>query len=306
MKTKQITLGLASLVMVASLAFTSCKKKDKTTAQEPDTDQSTAKDNNTSESIDNDMLSMGSQVCDNGSLQTYRTNETTDLAGITTATVTITGSVVTVDFGTYPATTTGSDNRVRSGKLIYTYSGASHYRKPGFTMSVATTTTSPYVVDGNTVTIVNKTITNTTPSSILTGTNPGTNLTWAVSANISIAKSGGGNISWSCNRTKELINTNDPACYQGQSLPIIWTAAKIKINGNANGTNTIGESFSAVATNCVRDFTCPAGLRRHFVSGQIAYTPGSKPSRVIDYGSGACDNNATLTVNGQTYAITLP
>jgi hypothetical protein len=307
---KQLTLGIASAVMVASLTFTSCRKKS-TESVKPDTDQSTAKDNNISESINNDIVSMGSQVADNSTLQTFKTSQVTDLLGISTASVSITGSTITVDFGTFPATTTGQDGRVRSGQLIYDYSASTpststRYRNPGFKMSVKTTAASPYVVDGNTVTIVNKTVQNTTPSSIPTGTNPGTNLTWAINANVTIAKLGGGSINWTCNRTKELLNTNDSACYHGQSSAITWGLAKIKINGSATGTNVSGENFSVVATNLVRDFTCPVGLRRHFVSGQVAYTPGNKLTRVIDYGSGTCDNNATLTVNSVTYLITLP
>jgi hypothetical protein len=307
MKTKQITLGLTSIIMVASLAFTSCRKRDKTEPQEPDTDQTTAKDNNLSESINSDIEAMGSQVSENGSLSTYKVAEATELAGISAATITIVGKVITVDFG---ASTTGLDGRVRSGKIVYDYSASTpttaiRYRNPGFSMSVSTQS---YVVDGNKVNIVSKTITNTTPLTIPTGTNPGTNLTWAINANVSIIKGdGSGTISWTCSRTKELMNTSDANCYKGQSLPIDWTKAKVKINGSASGTNKSGEGYSAVATNLIRDFNCPTGLRRHFIGGSIAYTPGSKPTRTINYGDGVtCDNNATLEVNGQTYAITLP
>lgn len=312
MKTKQITLGLASLIMVASLAFTSCRKKDKTDPVEPDTDQTTAKDNNLSESINSDIEAMGSQAAENNtgsssSLSTYKTVESSELAGISAATISVVGKVITVDFG---ASTTGLDGRVRSGKIIYDYSASTpttaiRYRNPGFSLSVSTQS---YVVDGNKVNIISKTITNTTPLSLPTGTNPGTNLTWAINANVSIIKGdGSGTISWTCNRTKELTNTSNPLCYKGQSLPIDWTKAIVKLNGSASGTNKSGESYSAVATNLIRDFNCPTGLRRHFIGGQIAYTPGSKPTRVIDYGDGVtCDNNAILTVNGNAYAITLP
>ncbi len=312
MKTKQITLSLASIIMVASLAFTSCRKKDKTEPQEPDTDQTTAKDNNLSESINSDIEAIGSQASENNtgsssSLNTYKVAEATELAGISAATITVVGKKITIDFG---ASTTGLDGRVRSGIIIYDYSAttsttAIRYRNPGFNLSVSTQS---YIVDGNQVNIISKTIANTTPSTIPTGTNPGTNLTWAINANVSIIKAGGaGTIAWICSRTKELTNTSNPACYKGQSLAIDWTKAIIKINGTATGTNKNAESFSAVATNLIRDFNCPTGLRRHFIGGQIAYTPGSKPTRVIDYGDGVtCDNNATLTVNGTTYAITLP
>lgn len=310
MKTKQITLRIASLFMIASLAFTSCRKKDKTPAQEPDTDQTTAKDNNLSESINSDIESMGSQASENSALTTFKTSEVVELAGISAATVSIVGKVITVNFGPSTSTIASLDGRVRTGIIIYDYSASTQttairYRNPGFSMSVSTQS---YIVDGNQVNINSKTITNTTPLTISTGTNPGTNLTWAINANVSIIKAGGaGTISWTCNRTKELTNTSDPNCYKGQSLAIDWTKAKIKINGSASGINKNGEGYSAVATNLVRDFNCPIGLKRHFIGGEIAYTPDSKPTRVINYGDGiTCDNNATLTVNGQVFVITLP
>ena len=172
-------------------------------------------------------------------------------------------------------------------------------------------TSSGYSVDGNQVNIINKTVTNTTPSSVSGQTvYTGTNLTWNISANISITKSNSETISWTCNRTKELINSNDNTCYNGQYVGINWTKAKIKLNGTASGVNAKNENYTAVATDLVRDFTCSpdaAHPHRHpFTSGKIAYTPGSRPTRTIDYGNGACDLNATVTINGATYAITLP
>jgi hypothetical protein len=165
-------------------------------------------------------------------------------------------------------------------------------------------------VDGYQVNILNKTITNTTPSSIPSGLNPGTNLTWAITANVSIIKpNNGGAITWSCARTKELVNTSDSSCYRGQGLHIIWSRAIVKLNGNTSGTNAKQEQFSATATNLVRDFGCaPDALRpmRHpFVSGTIIYTPGSRPLRTIDFGSGACDLNATITIKNRTFSIVL-
>jgi hypothetical protein len=123
-------------------------------------------------------------------------------------------------------------------------------------------------------------------------------------------KPDGKTISWQGERTKELINTSDPACYKGQSLPIDWTKAKIRLNGEVNGQNARGENYSAKATNLVRDFTCsPNGNQPHrhpFISGKLVYQPGSRAARTIDFGNGSCDFNITITVNGQTYAYTLP
>ncbi|MBL7931943.1 MAG: hypothetical protein JNL60_08575, partial [Bacteroidia bacterium] len=222
-------------------------------------------------------------------------------------TVTVVNKVITVDFGTGIVCL---DGRTRSGKLIYDFStsasGAMFYRNPGFIMKVSSQN---YVVEGYAINIINKTITNTTPPTIPSGTNPGTNLTWAITANVSITRPNGGTISWTCSRTKELINTSDSLCYRGQNLHIIWSLAKVKLNGTTTGTNANNETFSATATNLVRDFSCsPVTLRpmRHpFISGTLVYTPGSRPTRTIDFGTGTCDALATLTINNRTFSITL-
>ncbi|PBQ31261.1 hypothetical protein CNR22_05610 [Sphingobacteriaceae bacterium] len=313
-RTSKISMGLAVIFTVASLSFSSCRKKDKEETIAEDTEQSTATDNNVAESYVADIESMGSQVSDNGSLSTYKTSGPSSVEALEAsgcAAVTVNNQVVTIDFGTSGCI--GKDGRTRTGKLIYDFSGsasgATRYRNPGFNMSV---TSQNYVVDGYAVTIISKSVSNITSSSIPSTANPGTNLKWSVVANISIVKpNSGGTISWSCNRTKELMNTGDTLCYKGQAMPIDWTKAMVKINGSASGVNAKGENFTANATNLVRDFNCApdpvSRPHRHpFISGTIAYTPGSRPLRTIDFGNGACDMAATVTINGRVFNITLP
>lgn len=47
------------------------------------------------------------------------------------------------------------------------------------------------------------------------------------------------------------------------------------------------------------------GCRRHFVQGTFDLTPSNKPTRHIDFGSGTCDDIATVTINNHTYTIHL-
>jgi hypothetical protein len=316
MKISKITLGLASVLVAGSLVFTSCRKKTTVKDEPIDNEQGTTADNHLAEGSANDVLSMGSQLSENnGSLTTFKATQNEALFALAGATI-IAGSPVgtpptvltyTVDFGATGIL--GSDGRTRTGKLFFDFSGstnnAKRYRNPGFKMVVSS---SNYFVDGNAVNIT-KTVTNTSPLSVIGETAFSTNLTWAITANVSIVKaSSGGTVNWSCSRTKELINTNEAACYGGQGIAIDWTKAKVKLNGNANGVNNKGENFTVVATDLVKFFTCAPGTNPHrhpFVSGTILYTPGSRPARLIDYGNGACDFNATVTIKGQTYAITL-
>jgi hypothetical protein len=326
MKTTKITLASAVLLVAASLLLMDCKKKTKeTNPSEPDNEQSSASDNAMAENNSNDVLSMGSQLSENsGTLSTYRmigtnNNQVVEVSGeefglaATCATIAIGPGTValtyTINFGTTGCV--GLDGKTRKGMLMYDFTqsapGANRYRKPGFKMLV---TSSGYSVDGNAISIT-KTVTNTSPAAIATETAySGTNLTWSIVSNLTINKVAGGTITWGCNRTQELTNSNDPTCYHGQQQAITWTQAKIKLNGTASGTNASNESYTAVATNLLRDFTCspdPQHIHHHpFVSGTIDYTPGQRATRHIDYGNGGCDLNATVTINGQTFTLTLP
>ncbi|MCA0430073.1 MAG: hypothetical protein LCH32_06175 [Bacteroidetes bacterium] len=308
---KNIKLSLA-IILISGIAITSCKKRDTKKEEERDTEQATVSDNNTAENISSDVDVMGSQVSENGNVTTFRSSSTDLLIAASCATVTsaFNGTAITtatVDFG---SSCVGKDGRTRSGKLFYDFTGstsnAKFYRNPGFKMVV---TSQNYLVDGNSVSIT-KTVTNTTPVSIGTGTNPGTNLTWQITGNVTIVKANNeGTITRSCNRTKTLLNTNDANVYKGQFLAIDWTKAIIQLNGTANGTNAKGENFSVTATNLVRDFNCaPDPLRPHrhpFISGTLQYTPGNRPTRYVDFGNGACDFGAIVTIEGQQFSISL-
>jgi len=319
MKTKKLILGVTFLFIAGSLALTSCRKREKTEEKPPDNEQTTANDNANTENISNDIVSIGSELSETGTLTQYKSSDNAGLTGILSiascATVTgVAGLTFTVDFGTTGCE--GLDKRIRKGKLIFDRSGSNpitsiNYRNPGYKMVI---TSQGYIVDDNLVSVNGKTVTNTTSNSIGSGTPTigSVNLTWNIKSNITVTKSDGGIINWTCDRTKELTNTNVAAdnCYHGQTLAIDWSKAKIKLNGSASGTNTKGEAYTAVATNLVRDFNCtPSALqpKRHpFISGTIEYKPGTRATRLFDYGSGGCDFNATVTINGVTYAITLP
>lgn len=307
----KFSMAVAITVAILSLTFSSCRKQEEKQTPEEDTEQNTATDNNNAENFVADIESMGSQVSENGSLA-FRTSGTNEISleMSPSATVTIIGKIITVDFGSVGIV--GKDGRTRTGKLIYDFSAslpasALYYRNPGFAMNISSQN---YVVDGYQVNIANKTVSNTTPNTIPATVNPGTNLTWAITANVSIVKpNNAGTISWACARTKELINTSDSNCYHGQNQTISWNLAKIRLSGNASGTNAKGEQFTAVANNLVREMTCSPDvnrpMRHPFVSGTITYSPGSRPTRLVDFGNGACDLNATVTIKGKVHNIVL-
>lgn len=312
------TTKLAALALATLVAFSSCRKKEKeAVVEQEDTEQTTANENNLAESIASDIELMGSQVSESGSLTSFRSsgeNVAASELGLASGCATVSGvgtKTVIVDFGS--GCTSPLDGRTRSGQITYNFSASNpttaiYYRNPGFSMNVST---SNYVVDGYQVNILYKTITNTTPGNIPQGPNPGTNLTWSISASLSITKPNGGVIAWTCNRSKELVNTSNANCYQGQSSPIIWSQAKVQLNGSASGTNAQGETYTSVATNLLRDMTCspdPNRPGRHpFISGTLTYTPGNRPTRTVNFGNAnSCDLNAVLSIGNNTFNIVLP
>ncbi|MDI9340362.1 MAG: hypothetical protein QM534_07285 [Sediminibacterium sp.] len=302
MKTGKISIRLAIAALSLSLLAVSCRKKEKEDNEPLDNEQVTASDQNDAEQNANDIDNIGSQA-----IETYTNNFMygREMSGNLTggATITLGAQTCTVDFGTTGVI--GNDGKTRTGKLFYDWSastnGATKYRHPGFKYTV---TSSNYVVDGNQVNVINKTVENITAVSNGTFNPATTNLKWSVNANISMVKSGA-TITWNCSRTKELINTSDPNVYSGTTNPIAWSLAKIKLNGNSSGVNKKGESYTAVATDLVRDYTCQTGGRHRFVSGILEYTPGTRRTRRIDFGNGACDNIATVTIVGTNISFTI-
>ena len=103
-----------------------------------------------------------------------------------------------------------------------------------------------------------------------------------------------GVISWNSTRTRKWIlgqNTTWP----------IWSDDVYLISGSASGTNAKGNSFDVVITNDLRiELNC-----RWIVSGTLEITPEDGDTRTLDYGSGNCDDQATLTIKNKTYDITL-
>ena len=304
MITKKVSLAILAIALVGTAAVSSCKKKTTTTTPTPvvDSDQSGSSANSTAESISSDVISMGSEACDissNGSLSNYRLDNTSNLSCATVIRDTLNKTVtVTFNGGTC------LDGKIRTGSLIYNYSnssnGAKRYRHPGFNLSV---TSNNYLVDGNGVTINNKTISNTTP----VGFNPlTTNETWSISASITINLVSGGSINWSCDRVKTLLNTS--TTYSNAATPIIWSMARIGFTGSASGTRSSGETFtSSISSQLVRDFgTCSISGKHPFIQGILVYTPSGKSARTIDYGNGTCDLNATVTINNVSYPFILP
>lgn len=312
------------LVVLTVVALSGCKKEKE---EEIDKDTMGAEDNAYAESVSSDIEVIGSQAADGGSsLSNFRIG---DASAVLSSCATITHDtllrIVTVTFNGG----TCLDGRTRSGVLTFDYSASpaasKHYRDPGFTCTV---TSNNYVVEGNQVSIINKTITNTTNGGDPFTFNPATtNETWHITADISITRTSGAVITWNCDRTKTLLNTstvcpasdfvNFPA---NDNTPINWPQARVGITGSASGSRTYNsnsETFTLTITSqLVRDFGACSDAGHHpFFMGTMERTSSVRPTRTLNFGSNAagqinneCDRYVliTFTVNGNPYSIVRP
>jgi PBP1b-binding outer membrane lipoprotein LpoB len=288
MKTRKFLFATLLISLTASTLFTSCRKNDE------DNETGAATDNAFAEANFNDVANIADQAGFNGNTSTYRTGQ--DDGTLLSACATVTRDTanssnpdtITVDFGS--TNCLSLDGRYRRGKIVITYSGGQNYRDSGL---VATIVPQNYFVNDNGISGT-KTITNR--GHITNG-----KLTWdVVTSGTVVLANNGGTITWNSTKTKVLLAGE--TYYNG---PITWQTAKVGITGSANGTSAQGESFTAnITSQLIRDFSCTAN-RKHFVQGTFDFTPGSRPTRTVDFGNGACDNTATVTINNNTYTITL-
>ncbi|MFN0031682.1 MAG: hypothetical protein ACKVOR_05945, partial [Flavobacteriales bacterium] len=69
-----------------------------------------------------------------------------------------------------------------------------------------------------------------------------------------------------------------------------------EITGGANGVNRFGNPYTVSITSALRvELICP-----WIVSGALTIAPQNNDVRVVNFGSGDCNNGFTVTVNGET------
>lgn len=289
MKTKQLFLSASVLLMAGALSITGCRKEKEPT----DNDTSGASDNALAEKSFEDIGQISNEAA-SGSMSSYRTG---DYQGPFAPCATITHDTVlnkiTVDFGSTNCLC--YDGRYRRGKLFISYNNA--YLPEPYTYwdtltQISITTADPsdgtnsYFVNDHQV-IGTKTVTNK-------GHNLAGHMNWDVNVSGQIIKpSGQGTITWTSTRNREWL--------QGESTPT-WTDDVYGITGSASGTSASGNPFNAVITSqIIRKLSC-----RWFSAGTFDFTPGTKPTRHVDFSppsGGACDNVAVVTINGHPYTI---
>ena len=288
MKTKQLILGAAVLVMAASFSLTGCRKD-----RDNDNDTSGAEDNALADKSFEDMGQISNEAA-NGSVGSFKMG---DNDGIMSVCATVTHdtalNTILVDFGSTNCLC--NDGRYRRGKIYISYSNASKPEPYSYwdsltTITITTSPTDDYFVDDNQIK-GSKTVTNN-------GHNGAGHMNWSVTVNGTVVKANNqGTVAWTSTRNLEWL--------AGETTPFIWIDDEYGVTGSCSGTSAKGTPFSVnITSQLVRKIACP----KHFVTGTFDFTPGSKPVRQVDFSppsNGACDNIATVTINGKTYTVTM-
>jgi len=284
------------LMAVISLVLGSCKKSDvaNVTASNDSkaatlSDSSTVAENVYYDVLNNAFVGYSDNASSMGVSQSGKTTIlSTGTEGIGTghlscAIYTISDTVhgqypktLTLDFGTGCASI---DGIIRTGKLIYTFSGPLF--TPGTTVTVSF---NQYTVNGYGIQGTYAITNNSTQS--------GVSFTTLVTNGI-LTCPDATNFHYSHNKTYTQT--------AGASTPFDISDDVYAISGNSAFSSSDGSSLVLnITTPLVRNFTC-----LNITQGVVAFVYNQGISGTIDFGDGTCDNTATLKVGSITKTITL-
>lgn len=276
MKVKLIvmTLGLSGLML-----STSCRKIVRESQ-----DTLTESDNEQAEGISDDASAIADNAAKLGKQYSMRTDGTQSVYEVLSQCANVTHDTVSnprtlvVDFGS--ANCLCRDGRYRRGKILVSYTG--RYFETG---SVRTMTFDNFYRNDNKLEGT-RTITNN-------GLNAQGQYFWTINAsNMKVTKTDGSIHSWNSTRTRTMVagqNTSD------------WYDDEYLISGTASGINARGINYTAqITTPLHRALSC-----RWIDSGVIEISPEERRTRIVNFGSGTCDNEATITVGNRSRTINM-
>ncbi len=284
MKTQKfLSASLIAVLLGGSLLYSSCGRM-----RMSDDELEAVSDNSTAAGASQEVQNISEQAFTASANMSFRgASNNGSLSSCATITNDTANNVLTIDFGSSPCLC--KDNRYRQGQIISSYTGK--YRDSG---TIISTTFNNFYVGVNNTAMNQITGTKTVTNN---GHNAAGNLNWTIVAALNVLKgNNGGTVIFNETRNREMI--------AGESTPFIFSDDKFQVTGSANGTTARGDNYTAqvlTGHELIRDMSCP----KHFTQGQVDITVGSKPTMTLDYGSGTCDNSATVTRNGKTKTITL-
>lgn len=194
---------------------------------------------------------------------------------VVTFNTTVSPEVLTIDFGT---SCTGKDGKIRSGKIIVT--SVSFKTFP----SVRDKSFDNYTVDGKKITgSIVKTILKDSENNIRTA---------QITENVSISfPDNEGTATRIANITRQY--QRGVLGIRNDNQIVSWgTVEFTRLSGVKINKTITAENPLVFKADC-----------HHIVSGIVSITTSNNRSWTIDYGTGECDNLATLTINGKSKVI---
>jgi hypothetical protein len=280
-----------SLRAISAFVFTllifsyGCKKEK----DEVDYDTQSSVDNAQAESISNEINEIADQAVEDGILSTHRwspgSNQLLTTCGTITVTIDSTDSsgTATIDFGTHFCKSL-IDSRYRKGLISVSFTGP--YRKSGTEITI--TATNYFTgIDSSSATKVTgvRTVKNE-------GRNGNSNLYYTITSNVTLVNYLNEQLTWTSSRSREWT--------AGESTSA-WNDDEYLITGSASGRSYGGVNFSMSIIDALH-----VKLNCHWITqGKFSLTPENKEARILDYGDGTCNGDATVTIKDKTFEITL-
>ena len=304
MKTKLLITRVITTVFSVTLLFYSCKKEtsggDLSSQEEEQASIASSESEAESESIFNEVfdnvMGVNNDVGLSGTGVFGRMSTTTGSTQTERIAACFNVSIshlvqgqdfplrIEIDFG---AGCTGKDGRVRSGKIITEYTG-----RLTVPVKSATTVFKDYAVDGVKVEGTLK-ITNTG--------NANTRQFTIDIINAKLTNLNGTYTKWNSHRVITQV--------EGLATPDLHTDDVFTITGNASGevrTSTFASTWeSSIIEPLRKRFACAYISRGTVKIIRRNLSADSKWIGILNYGTGTCDNKATLTVNGVEHQIIL-
>ncbi|MEI7503208.1 MAG: hypothetical protein WCJ61_07980 [Paludibacter sp.] len=293
---KKVNLLAMFAISFSLISFVACKSSDEFTGTDASI-AATASDEAQASSVSDQIISAADDYVNAAELNSYQQVSTSQrVSSVSTAdsvivTIDKTGLTVfpkkiTIDFGT----TGYTDKRgnVLKGKLYITVSN-----KMTIAGSSRTFSFSNFFVNDNSVK-GSKTVTflglKGSADSVSSVGYP----SWSVVAKDTISRTDGTVVTWNSNRTRTRISNN--------GTPNVYWDDTYAITGSSNGVNAKGVAYT-MEIDAAKPLTIIGGWK-YFVSGAVIITT-EKRTALMDYGNGAKDALATVTINGVTKEITL-
>lgn len=278
----------AALLLALAVAIISCNNND-----DENDDLNAVYNDAASQTAYNDVVSIGDESVIDDDLTSFKMEDVEKIsapcATITKGDTNDMPNVTTIDFGDVNCLC--NDGKNRRGKIIINHPPPSMNRDSGAVFHHEFI--DHYVNDNKMLGYIDVTNLGYSPLG-----DP--HFKWDVVGGLELAN-GEGTIVWESHQVKAYL--------QGFNTPNTRLDDKIAIQGGSSGTTQTGESFtSQIDSTRALKRKFDLGCRKHFYAGTAFVTPQGKPTRTINYGEDnpeVCDDIATVTINGNTYTISL-